>query len=52
MRDLEKGSANIFQVQFIEIQSINDWYTGVVLITKLNHYFIRVSVNPKTFLDS
>ena len=24
------------------------WYTGVVLIIKLNHYFM-VSVNPKTF---
>ena len=25
------------------------WYTGVVLITKLNHYFL-VSVNQKAFL--
>ena len=26
------------------------WYTGVVLITKLDHYLITVSVNPKPFL--
>ena len=25
------------------------WYTGVILITKLDHRF-TVSVNPKTFL--
>ena len=52
---LEKDQANIFQVQFIEMQLIFDyrdtyqrfWYTGVILVTKLDHYFtVMVSVNP------
>ena len=42
-----EGGGACVQLELSHYQQF--WYTGVVLITKLDHYF-TVSVNPKTFL--